>query len=130
MMRRRNNFSKETQRQAFSRSGGVCECHRLARAGVSGFSIDGCGRELGIGNTFFEHVNPDNLSRDNSLENAAALTKTCWRRKTDTYDLPVIAKANRIDDAAKGITDPWKKKLPGGRGDSLKKKISGEVVPR
>lgn len=128
--RRRNNFSKDTQRQAFARSCGICECHRLAAAGVPGFSAEGCGRPLGIGNTFYEHINPDVLSGDNSLENAAALVRTCWRLKTDTYDLPIIAKAERIADSAAGIIDPWKQKLPGGRDDWRKKKLAGPVVNR
>jgi hypothetical protein len=126
----RNNFTKATQREAFTRSKGICECHRLARAGVPGFSVDGCGVQLGIGNTFYEHVNPDALSKDNSLDNAAALSRTCWKQKTATYDLPVIARTKRIEDDARGIKDPWKQKLPGGRTSFLKKKLNGQVVIR
>ena len=130
MRHTRNNFTKETQRQAFHRSQGICECHRLARAGVPGFSIEGCGRPLGIGNTFYEHINPDALSNDNSLENAAAITRTCWRTKTDTYDLRVIAKSKRVADLAAGIKDPHRQQLPGGRGSYFKKKMNGQVVVR
>jgi hypothetical protein len=126
----RNNFTKDTQRKAFARSNGICECHRLAVAGVPGFSSEGCGRPLGIGNTFYEHIDPDALSKDNSLENAAALVKTCWRKKTDTYDKRVIAKSVRVADLAAGIKDPWRRKLPGGRDDWRKKKLSGPVVVR
>jgi hypothetical protein len=126
----RNNFTKATQREAFVRSKGICECHHLARAGIPGFSVDGCGVQLGIGNTFYEHVNPDALSKDNSIGNCAVLSKTCWSLKTRTYDLRVIAKAKRVEDDARGIKDPWRKRLPGGRDDFRKKKVNGQVVLR
>lgn len=130
----RANFSKETQRAAIERSKrkGIptCECHRLHAAGVPGFEAQGCGRPLGIANTFFEHIDPDALSKDNSLDNAAVLVKTCWKRKTDTYDKRVIAKSTRVRDKAMGIENPWKHKLPGGKTDTRKKKIAGPVVHR
>ncbi len=103
---RRNNFTSETKRLAFRRSGGICECHLLARAGIKGFSIDGCGRPLGVGNTFYEHVDPSAISQRNDLDNAAVLVKTCWLLKTATHDLPTIAKSNRTQDRARGIYKP------------------------
>lgn len=126
----RANFTKATQREAYARSGGVCECHMLAKAGIPGFQNEGCGRPLGIGNTFYEHVNPDAISKDNSIENCATLTKTCWRLKTATYDLPVIAKSDRVQDKARGISDPWRAALPFSRRDALKRKINGQIVSR
>jgi hypothetical protein len=44
--RRRNEFSAPTKRSAYQRSGGICECYLLARRGIKGFSLDGCGRCL------------------------------------------------------------------------------------
>jgi hypothetical protein len=125
MTHRRNNFTKKTQREALERSNGICECHLIPHV----FAV-ACGRQLGAGNTFFEHVDPDRLSGNASLENCAALTKTCWQIKTATYDLPIIAKTQRIFDFHNGVKDPHRRKLPGGKDDRLKKKISGEVVAR
>ena len=121
----RNNFTKDTQRQALARSKGICECHLIPHV----FKY-ACGQPLGIANTFFEHVVPDNISHDNSLSNCAALSRTCWKAKTANYDHPVIAKAKRVSDLANGIKDPWRQRLPGGRGSYLKKKMDGTVVIR
>lgn len=120
MRHSRNNFSKETKRLAFERSGGICECHLLAKAGIPGFSVDGCGSELGIGNTFYEHIETDYVSRRNDLDNCAALARTCWKLKTSTYDLPIIAKVKRNEDYAKGIKSD--RKITGWR------RFNGEPV--
>ena len=113
------------QREALWRSKGVCECHLIPHV----FSTR-CGRPLGVGDTFYEHIVCDQITKDNSLENCAVLTRTCWRLKTASYDLPTIAKAKRNFDRHYGITDPWRKCLPGGRHDELKKKMNGAVVAR
>lgn len=115
----RLEFTAPTKRDAYARSQGVCECYRVPWLNRP----NGCGVKLGAGNTFYEHIIPDNIRPDNSLDNCACLSKTCWREKTDTYDLPSIAKSNRIQDRARGIrsastfstarTSPWRKKLNG-----------------
>ena len=122
MTLRRREFTKETQRQALARSKGVCECHLIPHV----FKV-ACGLPLGDGNTFYEHIDPDHLCRDNSLSNCAALSKTCWKIKTAIYDLPVIAKVKRVSDLARGIKDPWRRKLPGGKSDPFKIKLNGRV---
>jgi hypothetical protein len=119
---RRLEFTAETKRQAFARSCGICECHRipwLARP-------DGCGVNLTAGNIFYEHINPDQIRRDNSLDNAAVLCKTCWREKTDHYDRPTITKSNHVRDRHIGavvaprevivgtIASGWKNHMRGG----------------
>lgn len=121
----RLEFTTATQREALARSGGICECHLIPHV----FKTP-CGCALGPGNTFFEHIDCDELRKDNSLENCAALTKTCWRYKTDKFDKPTIAKAHRNFDRNNGIRDPWKKRLPGGRHDNIKLKMNGRVVDR
>lgn len=67
---------------------------------------NGCGHALNDGAIYYEHIIPDNIRPDNSLENCAVLCKTCWREKTAKYDLPVIAKSNRTRDRAQGIKKP------------------------
>lgn len=121
----RLEFSIATQRDMLKRSGGICECHRIPHV----FEIF-CGTQLGTGNTFFEHIIQDFMRPDNSIENGAALTRTCWRFKTDTFDLPNIAKTKRVFDFNNGIEDPWKKPLPGGRKSEIKMRmIGGRSVP-
>lgn len=95
----RREFSNPTKRDAWERSGGVCECHRVPMLKRPA----GCGMKLGEGNTFYEHITPDAFSSDNSLGNCAVLTKTCWREKTREFDRPTIDKSNRQRDRARGI---------------------------
>ena len=121
----RHNFSKGTQRRALRRANGICECHLIRHV----FKV-ACGLPLGDGNTFFEHIDPDAISGRNDLANAAVLTRNCWRYKTSFYDQPIIAKVRRVSDLAHGIKAPWRRRLPGGRGDSFKLKIGGGVVDR
>jgi hypothetical protein len=123
--RTRNNFSKTTQRAALARSKGICECHLIPHV-----FKDPCGLRLGDGNTFYEHIDPDAICGRNDLANCAAMTRNCWRYKTSFYDLPVIAKVKRVADLARGIKDPWRQRLPGGRDDYRKKKVNGQVVLR
>src|SRR5262245_24353940 len=96
----RAEFTAKTMREAYERSGGICEC--------------GCGRPLGPGNTFYEHIVQDWLTHDNSLANCMVLTKTCWKLKTAKQDLPVIAKVKRVRDAHRGINPP-RRRIAGWR---------------
>lgn len=98
MRRRRNEFTAATKREAYARSGGICECHRIPN-----WPHPICGAPLGDGNTFYEHIDPDAISSRNDLDNAAVLSKTCWSLKTNSIDKPTIAKANRVRDRAHGI---------------------------
>lgn len=110
-MTRRSEFPASVKREALERSKGICECHLIPHV----FNVF-CGRPLGPANTFFEHIDCDNLRKDNSLQNCAVLTRTCFRFKTAHHDLPVIAKAKRNFDSHNGIARP-RRTLPGGRGD-------------
>lgn len=126
---RRREFSNPVKRAAFARSRGICECHRIT--GVPGLLPGGCNKPLGVGNLFYEHINPDGRGGAPSLDNCACLTKTCWRIKTDTFDRPVVAKANRQRDMAIAIrTSAGGQKIPGGRSDWWGRKLSGATVIR
>jgi hypothetical protein len=105
-MHRRSEFKAETKRDAFARSRGICECHRIPWLRRP----RGCGVRLVSGSIFYEHVNTDFHSGDNGLDNCATLSRTCWREKTARYDIPSIAKTKRIRDLARGI-----KREPKGR---------------
>ncbi len=101
MIRRRANFTASIKREAFTRSRGTCECHLIPHV----FRV-ACGCKLGAGNTFYEHIDPDAISGRNDLNNCAVLTKTCWKIKTASYDIPTVAKSNRVRDRARGIYKP------------------------
>lgn len=58
---------------------------------------EGCGIELVSGNTEYEHVQPDGLGGEPTLDNCKVLCrKSCARAKTDTEDNPRMAKADRV----------------------------------
>src|SRR5262249_31398782 len=121
MTHRRNEFTKDIKRAAFERSNGICECHLIPHV-----FPQACGLPLGEGNTFYEHIDPDKISGRNDLDNAACLTKTCWRIKTSKYDLPVIARVERRLDRARGIRNS--PTLPGSHNDPFKIKVARRKV--
>lgn len=121
----RNNFTKATQRAAYERSGGICECHLIPHV-----FRNPCGRPLEDSRIRYEHIDPDAISHRNDIDNAAALRIECWRFKTDKYDLPKIAKSNRVRDNARCVRDPHRRRMPGGRDSNTKIKMDGTVVDR
>lgn len=125
-MNRRNEFTTETKRAAHNRSGGICECHRIPN-----WPFPICGLPLGIGNTFYDHVDPDYFSGCNKLDNCAVLTKTCNTLKTSTIDQPRIAKTKRVSDRARGIGCTLKgRPLTGTRASGIKLRMNGGPVWR
>lgn len=117
MTHTRRNFSNPTKRQAFERSNGICECHRLP-------GHKGCGRPVGPGNTWYEHINPDALGGLNDLDNCAVLTKTCGKARTFDHNIPTIAKSNRVRDRARGINRDSYRPLPGSKRSGIKLHIN------
>ncbi len=122
----RLEFPSETRRQAYKRSNGICECHRIPWLNRP----TGCGVKLGPGNVFYEHITPDAIRPDNSIENCAALAKTCWSEKTATYDLPLIAKSDRQQDRHRGIRPTPRQALVGSRSSNIKIRIGKPPVWR
>lgn len=126
----RREFSKPTREAAHRRSGGVCECHLLAKAGIPGFKAEGCGCTLGPGNTFYEHIIQDGAGGEPTLENCAVLTKTCWRLKTDTIDAPVVAKVIRQHQRDIGIGRRNGPPMDGSRNSRFRRRMNGAVEVR
>jgi 5-methylcytosine-specific restriction enzyme A len=122
----RLEFTAKTKRQAYDRSGGLCECALVPFLNRP----SGCGTKLTEGRIRYEHIIPDNIAQDNSIDNCAALSLGCWREKTDVYDRKVIAKSNHVRDRARGIKPLRSRPIPGSKASGFKKKFSGEVVRR
>lgn len=120
----RLNFTSATKREAFRRSCGICECHMIPWLKRP----FGCGVKLVEGAINYEHINPDQIRPDKSLDNCAVLTRTCWKEKTASYDLPVIAKSNRVQDNARGIRSA--STFACSRSSPFRKKLNGEIVRR
>jgi predicted transcriptional regulator of viral defense system len=121
MTHRRREFSAQTKRDAYDRSGGICECHRVPCLKRP----KGCGAKLGIANTFYEHVTTDFHSNDNCLSNCAVLARTCWREKTSQHDLPSIAKTKRLIDSARGIRQVPSQPIAGTIASGWKHRMNG-----
>lgn len=110
----RHEFSRKTMVEAWKIADGRCQK---------------CGVKLYPGATHYDHIRPCELGGEPIIENCAVLCKTCHMQKTMMEDVPRIAKAKRQQAAhigAKAKRHRWGY----GRGDRLKKKISGRVVPR
>jgi hypothetical protein len=120
-MNRRLEFTAATKREAFARSGGICECHRIPWLKRP----DGCGVRLVAGAIFYEHVIQDAIRSDNSLDNAAVLTRTCWKEKTAQIDLPTIAKGRRTFAKHIGAVATPQQIIVGSRASGWKHHMAG-----
>lgn len=123
---RRLEFTAQTKRDAYTRSGGICECHLIPFLNRP----NGCGVRLIAGSFFYEHINPDAIRKDNSLSNAAVLTKTCFSEKRDRYDLPIIAKSNRVHTKHIGAVAAPVQVIVGSRASGWKNRMRGGWVRR
>ncbi len=89
----RREFSKRVMRDAFLRAGGRCE-------------VDGCGARLTAGKFAYDHIIPDALGGEPTLDNCQVACLPCHKEKTGKADIPRIAKTKRISDREKGIRRP------------------------
>ena len=99
----RTEFSKQTKRDAFERCEGLCE-------GVLS-SGERCAANLGKKLHHFDHIIPDAIGGDNSLQNCQVLCKPCHDDKTRKIDVPIIAKAKRNYDKHNGIRSAPRQKI-------------------
>jgi 5-methylcytosine-specific restriction protein A len=108
-MRDRREFPARVMVDAFKRSGGNCER---------------CTARLYTGKFAYDHVIPDQLGGEPTLENCQVLCSACHSVKTRTKDVPAIAKAKRIERVHIGA------KRPSGFQSKYRKKMNGSVVLR
>lgn len=108
-MANRREFTKETKRYALKRSGLLCE----AVGAMYGHPVGHrCNAPLSAG-VQYDHIVLDANSKDNSLENCAAVCIKCHRWKTANHDTPMAAKTVRMQDKARNIRTAPAKKLSG-----------------
>jgi len=87
-MGNRREFTAKTRKAALLRSGMRCE------AVGAWYGLDAgkrCAADLAYG-VEYDHIILDANSKDNSLENCAAVCVKCHRYKTDHHDTPTAAK--------------------------------------
>jgi 5-methylcytosine-specific restriction protein A len=110
----RREFSARIKVAAYERSQGRCE---------------GCALPLQTGRFHYDHIIPDGLGGEPTLENCAVICRACHDDKTHRADVPRIAKMKRQKSAHLGAKTTARP-LPAGRSSPWKKTLSGKVVPR
>ena len=88
----RREFSKTVRREALKRANKQCENKT-------------CGALFGL-KFHFDHVIPDALGGEPTLENCEVLCHVCHAEKTFKHDVPRIAKAKRVSDKHSGVDRP------------------------
>lgn len=125
-MARTAEFSKDTKRAALKRAQNQCEAVGV----MYGLAPNArCGVSLGHG-VNFDHVILEANSKDNSLENCAAVCIPCHRVKTAKHDTPLAAQTLRKQDKARGIRNRKGPPLMGTKASGWKRSFSGEVTRR
>lgn len=103
----RREFTAKTRKAALLRSGKRCEAVGAWYGLEPG---QRCGNDLAFG-VEYDHIILDANSKDNSLENCAAVCVKCHRHKTDHHDTPTAAKT--VAQSFMGMKTRPKAKIPG-----------------
>jgi 5-methylcytosine-specific restriction protein A len=101
----RREFSGKIMAAAALRAAGKCES---------------CTRKLLTGDYHYDHIIPDAMGGEPTLDNCAVLCRSCHSIKTRTADVPQIAKAKRRERNRFGIKKP--------RTIRAWRRFSGEIV--
>lgn len=123
----RREFPKSVRRAAHARSNGICEC---AIVPFLPTYRAGCGRRLTSGNVWYEHIIPDGAGGTPTLDNCAALVKTCGLLKSRIYDAPVVAKVSRQRDRNISAQTHCYRPLPGTKRSGIRLPFRGGPVWR
>jgi len=67
---------------------------------------EACGLRI-VGLPEYDHIKPDGLGGEPTLDNCAVLCGKCHRLKTHEEDRPIMAKADRQKKKAAGIKKKW-----------------------
>lgn len=110
----RREFDKRVRAQAAERAKGHCER---------------CATKLMAGSYHYDHITPDGLGGEPTLENCQVLCLTCHKGKTVSEDNPRMQKADRIRKKHVYGIRP-KSRFPGSKDSPFKKRIDGSVVRR
>lgn len=110
----RTEFSAKVRKAAWERCQGRCEK---------------CAAKLFPGQFDYDHIRPDGLEGEPTLENCQVLCKSCHHQKTIRQDRPIMAKADRVRKKHLGITSAGRS-FPSSRASPFKRKMDGTVVKR
>ena len=85
---KRQEFSKRTKLEAWTRAQGRCEC--------------GCGLKI-IGRPEYHHRIEAAVGGDANLENCQVLDPKCHRRITSEETVPAVTRAKRLEEKRLGL---------------------------
>lgn len=125
----RKEFSVKTKEDAWDRSGGACEADGATYGLPMGVR---CGADMTLPSVgvYYDHVNPDALSKNNSLENCGAVCRNCHDWKTRNRDMPLVTDSARLIKRGKGIRRTSGQPMAGTRASGFKRCMDGSVVRR
>ena len=89
-----------------------------------------CGYVLTAGGTFYDHIQPDGLGGEPTLENCQVLCRTCHDAKTFGEDNPRMTKADNQRKRHFGIKARKGSPMPGTKASGLRKRVDGTVERR
>jgi hypothetical protein len=102
--KKRREFSQSVRKAAFIRC-----CKNGTRPGIP--QCENCGNDLVAGNIEYEHLDPDGLGGEPTLENCGVWCRVpCSSAKTHRHDNPRMAKADAVLKLTYGLK-PSKKKI-------------------
>jgi 5-methylcytosine-specific restriction enzyme A len=116
----RKEFSRKVKFQAFKRCliDGKPHCEK-------------CGVLLRAGDLHYDHIIPDGLGGEPTLENCQVICiKLCHNKKTHQEDNPVMQKADRVLKKTFSIATRKGRPIPGSKASGFKKKFDGSVIRR
>jgi hypothetical protein len=96
---KRKEFPLAVRKAAFARS---------CRDGVP--HCENCGTFIRAGHLRYEHLQPDGLQGEPTLENCGVFCDVCARAK-DKIDNPIMVKADRVTRKAYGLTRAPRQKI-------------------
>lgn len=117
----RTEFPQAIKKAAFARS---CKPD-----GIPKCEAKGCGKVIRAGHLIFEHLQPDGLGGEPTMENIAVYCDVCADKKTLTEDNPRMQKADRVLKATFGMKSKGRP-MPGSRASGLRKRMNGTVEYR
>jgi 5-methylcytosine-specific restriction endonuclease McrA len=89
---------------------------------------ESCTALLAAGQYHYDHIIPDAMGGEPTLENCQVVCKACHSIKTGKHDVPQIAKAKRRERARFGIRK--RSTFACSRDSKFKKKLDGTVERR
>ena len=111
----RRPFPAKVKREALKRAEGRCEeCTFMPH----------------LGKLHYDHITPDALGGEPTLENCRVLCVMCHRDKTGKRDIPMIAKADRLYKKHNGAAKPKGRPMLGSKASGWKHEMNGRWVRR